>query len=137
MTTTVQPLFTNTITIDTTPEIVQAQLARVEQLPQWNPDISEITPNDDQSWTLIRTKEALNHQETFTLAKTADSVTYTSTGGRLAYQLVFTLEPTGTGTTVHEALYPKTDLLGLTLVAPIAKVAFYHNLELMRDLLLN
>lgn len=129
-------LFTNTITIDAPIDTVQHWLTQPTALPQWNPDVSQVTPLDSQTWDLTRTKTALNQQEQLVLATTPDSVTYTSTGGRLAYQLEFTLSTTSTGTLVHERLTPQSSFPGLTLMAPIAKQAFRHNLQLLQQLCL-
>jgi len=137
LTTTTEPLFTNQALVAADLTTVQQTLANPQQLLNWNPAISAVTPTET-GLIIDRAVPALNPTETLTIKTTSDQVIYTSQGGRLAYQLVFTLTTQAHQTQIQEAFYPATTghlNLPLTLLAPIAKHAFAANLQTFKQLL--
>ena len=111
---------------------MRALLQNLGALPSWAPEVVRVTPTAT-GFRIARTTNALNSQETIVVTTVDHRVTYTSTGGRLRYQLVFELVPvTPQQTTIQERLY-LTDMVYLpvpvSLVAPVAKHAFAQNLS--------
>lgn len=123
-------LFTNVITVHANATEVKAMLADPTQMLKWIPEIDTVT-EDQNRFQIIRQTTALNQSEMITVTTAADSITYHSTEGRLAYDLTFTFTTADDQTVVTETLAvpESTDThLPLKLLAPIAKHAFYENL---------
>ncbi|WP_274805708.1 SRPBCC family protein [Lacticaseibacillus rhamnosus] len=123
-------LFTNVIAVHANATKVKAMLADPMQMLKWIPEIDTVT-EDQNRFQIIRQTTALNQSEMITVTAAADSVTYHSTEGRLAYDLTFTFTTADDQTVVTETLAvpESTDThLPLKLLAPIAKHAFYENL---------
>ena len=123
-------LFTNVITVHANATEVKAMLADPTQMLKWIPEIDTVTEDQNQ-FQIIRQTTALNQSEMITVTTAADSITYHSTEGRLAYDLTFTFTTADDQTVVTETLAvpESTDThLPLKLLAPIAKHAFYENL---------
>ncbi len=123
-------LFTNVIAVHANATEVKAMLADPTQMLKWIPEIDTVTEDQNQ-FQIIRQTTALNQSEMITVTPAADSITYHSTEGRLAYDLTFTFTTADDQTVVTETLAvpESTDThLPLKLLAPIAKHAFYENL---------
>ncbi|WP_407886415.1 SRPBCC family protein [Levilactobacillus sp. N40-8-2] len=126
-----EPLFQNSATTRAHRERLRTILTHPENLPLWDAEIVEVNPEAD-GFRILRRSPALNTEEHVTVRTTPNKVIYQSQGGRLAYQLVFTLGSAASQTTITEALtVPTTDKLPvpLRLLAPIAKQAFAQNLQ--------
>lgn len=123
-------LFTNVIAVHANATEVKAMLADPTQMLKWIPEIDTVTEDQNQ-FQIIRQTTALNQSEMITVTTAADSITYHSTEGRLAYDLTFTFTTADDQTVVTETLAvpESTDThLPLKLLTPIAKHAFYENL---------
>lgn len=125
-------ILTNVATAQVPLPRVMARLQNLGTLPSWAPEVVRVTPTAT-GFQITRTANALNPQETIVVTTVDHRVTYTSTGGRLHYQLVFELVPvTPQQTTIQERLY-LTDTVYLpvpvSLVAPVAKHALAQNLS--------
>ena len=126
----IKNLFTNVIAVHANATEVKAMLADPTQMLKWIPEIDTVT-EDQNRFKIIRQTTALNQSEMITVTTAADSITYHSTEGRLAYDLTFTFTTADDQTVVTETLAvpESTDThLPLKLLAPIAKHAFYENL---------
>lgn len=95
-------LFTNTITVAAEKATVHTIIAKLSNLPLWDPEVSvtEISSAEaaggvggtvpSRSFHLTRSGEALNTEEIVTVSEPSDEeIVYTSTGGRLAYVPTF------------------------------------------------
>ncbi len=125
------PLFQNVALARVPSERVRTILAHPENLPLWDAEMAEVVP-EAGGFHILRHSPALNTEEHVTVTTTADQVIYRSQGGRLAYQLIFTLSSAAKQTTITEALIvPSAESLPLplSLLAPIAKQAFAQNLQ--------
>lgn len=129
-------LFTNLITINTAPEVIQNILKNPQHLLEWVPEI-QVVNADHNRFEIKRDSSALNQQEVLTIATTADSITYHSTGGRLAYDALFKITAADRKTIVEQTLL-LTDQPSLPLptgiLAPIAKHSFKQNLNALKRL---
>ncbi len=122
-------LFTNTVVVHSDVTSLSTILQSPQNLLKWVPDINSVTPKDDH-FLISRTKSALNKFEMISVTSHDNSITYTSTGGRLEYELRFDLTDQGAVTLVEQTLLVDEDStkLPLTFLAPIAKHAFRENL---------
>ena len=78
-------------------------LADPTQMLKWIPEIDTVTEDQNQ-FQIIRQTTALNQSEMITVTTAADSITYHSTEGRLAYDLTFTFTTADDQTVVTETL---------------------------------
>jgi len=132
-----QELFTNSLLIKVQTETLAKILLDMSSLMQWNPGIAEVSELSEDSFAIHRTVAALNKNEIITLSQTDNQIIYQSTGGKLAYQLIFTLSGVKNYTTVVEKMFvaDKNNLnLPLTLLGPIAKHAFNQNLQSLKEI---
>ncbi|MFD1549149.1 SRPBCC family protein [Levilactobacillus fuyuanensis] len=105
-------------------------LSNLENLRLWDTEITQVTMVDN-GVDITRQAPALNVHEHLTVTTSSSQVIYHSQGGRLAYQLTFTLSGDDTQTVLTETLSVPTSagfLVPLKLVAPIAKQAFAQKL---------
>jgi len=124
-------LFTNVVTFQGQANEVLNILTNPTRLLNWVPDIMTVDEVDN-TFKITRTDNAFNQTEMITVITTNQSVTYQSTGGRLAYDLVFDITQTDQIVQVSESLFvnPASDNhLPLTLLTPIVKHAFNQNLD--------
>ena len=84
-------LFTNVIAVHANATEVKAMLADPTQMLKWIPEIDTVTEDQNQ-FQIIRQTTALNQSEMITVTTAADSITYHSTEGRLAYDLTLTIK---------------------------------------------
>ena len=113
-----QDFFTNDLLIHANQNAVMAILANPRKLIEWDPEIQSI---------ILRTNSALNPREQMTISVKKNTVIYHSTGGRVAYDVIFSLITEENGTAVTEqVLLDSASVKGLPvkLLAPIAKHAF-------------
>lgn len=95
-------LFTNTITVAAEKATVHTIIAKLSNLPLWDPEVSvtEISSAEaaggvggtvpSRSFHLTRSGEALNTEEIVTVSEPSDEeIVYTSTGGRLCIRAHF------------------------------------------------
>jgi len=123
-----ESLFQNVIVTHVQQDRLRAILAHPENLPLWDNEIMQVIPPTNGEVQLARRPPALNDHEWVTVTAATDQVIYRSHGGRLAYELVFTL----TGATLTEELWitqKSTISIPLRLLAPIAKQAFAQKLQ--------
>lgn len=123
-------LFTNTALVQASPAAAHAVLDDPRQLVKWVPEVSMVT-QDDATFTVERQQSALNNREQIAVQTTSDTVSYFSTGGRLEYELRFTMQMLGERMQLQETLLideRASSHLPLPLLAPIAKHAFAENL---------
>jgi len=129
-------LFTNRIMIKREREPIVEMLLNIVELDTWNPAIIEIKQVNINSFEIYR-HDGINLHEIITVRETENGVTYISTGGKLAYQLVFELLSEANLTVVTEKFYVTENTnvkLSLALMAPIAKHAFNQNLAALKNL---
>jgi len=125
-------LFQNVIVTHAQLNRLRAILVHPENLPLWDDEITQVVPATDGEVQLTRRSPALNEREWVTVAATASQVIYHSHGGRLAYDLVFTLTGDATQTSLTEELqvtHTTAIPIPLQLLAPIAKQAFAQKLQ--------
>lgn len=129
-------LFTNTIFIQSNLERLSTILKSPQNLSKWVPDINSVSPKDDY-FLISRSSSALNNFEKISVTSQDNSIIYTSTGGRLEYELHFDLTNKDDRTLVEQTLLVDGTLtkLPLTLLAPIAKHAFHENLSSLERLI--
>jgi hypothetical protein len=129
-------LFTNTIFIQSNLERLSTILKSPQNLSKWVPDINSVSPKDDY-FLISRSSSALNNFEKISVTSQDNSIIYTSTGGRLEYELHFDLTNKDDKTLVEQTLLVDETLtkLPLTLLAPIAKHAFHENLSSLERLI--
>lgn len=129
-------LFTNTIFIQSNLERLSTILKSPQNLSKWVPDINSVSPKDDY-FLISRSSSALNNFEKISVTSQDNSIIYTSTGGRLEYELHFDLTNKDDRTLVEQTLLVDEALtkLPLTLLAPIAKHAFHENLSSLERLI--
>jgi hypothetical protein len=129
-------LFTNTIFIQSNLERLSTILKSPQNLSKWVPDINSVSPKDDY-FLISRSSSALNTFEKISVTSQDNSIIYTSTGGRLEYELHFDLTNKDDRTLVEQTLLVDETLtkLPLTLLAPIAKHAFHENLSSLERLI--
>lgn len=129
-------LFTNTIFIQSNLERLSTILKSPQNLSKWVPDINSVSPKDDY-FLISRSSSALNTFEKISVTSQDNSIIYTSTGGRLEYELHFDLTNKDDKTLVEQTLLVDETLtkLPLTLLAPIAKHAFHENLSSLERLI--
>ncbi|WP_203641193.1 SRPBCC family protein [Levilactobacillus andaensis] len=123
-----ESLFQNVIVTRAQQDRLRVILAHPENLPLWDDEIIQVIPTTNGEVQLTRRPPALNEHEWVTVTTTTDQISYRSHGGRLAYELVFTL----TGATLTEDLrITRTSAIPipLRLLAPIAKQAFAQKLQ--------
>lgn len=123
-------LFTNTVVTHATTTRIQAILAHPENLRLWDNEITTVTATPT-GFTLERQAPALNTTEQITVSATTDHIRYHSRGGRLTYQLDFTLATANDLTTVTETLSASVNALPVptNLLVPIAQQAFAQKLQ--------
>ncbi|MFC6261279.1 SRPBCC family protein [Levilactobacillus fujinensis] len=125
-------LFQNVILTHAHQERLRAILIHPENLPLWDDEITQIIPTANGAVQLSRRPPALNEHEWLTVTTTASQISYHSHGGRLDYELVFTLVGDTTQTSLTEELRVTntTSLpVPLRLLVPIAKAAFSRKLQ--------
>ncbi|CCG89435.1 hypothetical protein AAHB41_02075 [Pediococcus pentosaceus] len=129
-------LFINTIFIQSNLERLSTILKSPQNLSKWVPDINSVSPKDDY-FLISRSSSALNNFEKISVTSQDNSIIYTSTGGRLEYELHFDLTNKDDKTLVEQTLLVDETLtkLPLTLLAPIAKHAFHENLSSLERLI--
>lgn len=129
-------LFTNTIFIQSNLERLSTILKSPQNLSKWVPDINSVSPKDDY-FLISRSSSALNTFEKISVTSQDNSIIYTSTGGRLEYELHFDLTNKDDRTLVEQTLLVDETLtkLPLTILAPIAKHAFHENLSSLERLI--
>jgi hypothetical protein len=123
-------LFTNVVMVNSSADMVKKVLANPQQILQWVPEVSTVAKGD-AGFTIKRNKTALNQSEFIQVESNNNQIIYTSTQGRLEYQLIFSLSEENKSTVIQEELYiPDTagKHLPVQLLAPIAKHAFHTNL---------
>lgn len=126
-----QKLFSNVVVAGADQKQVRRLLANPQHLLEWAPAITTVKQGDNK-FTINREQAALNQREVISVRETANDIKYTSTEGRLEYEVVFSIADEGKQTTIQEDVYipGKTDLhLPVKLLAPIAKYAFKVNLN--------
>ncbi|KRL96814.1 SRPBCC family protein [Liquorilactobacillus satsumensis] len=131
-------LFSNIVSVNAELERVKEVLVHPQYLLEWVPEITTVN-QEGAKFIIKRAEAALNQHETITLSTAGNHIRYQSTGGKLAYQIVFTITETAAGVSVlQEELYipEKTNLqLPLKLLAPIAKHTFNVNLNNLASLI--
>ncbi len=128
--------FTNTIATHATVATIKQILSNPQQLLRWDPEVSTVN-NDANGFWLQRSGSALNQREHIAIGSQANQIFYRSTGGRIAYDLIFTLVAEDGQTVIQESFYLVGEnrlKLPLTLLAPIAKHAFNINLTNLAQL---
>ncbi|MDN2453672.1 SRPBCC family protein [Lactobacillus sp. UCMA15818] len=126
-----QKLFSNVVLVNAEEEEVRKILESPENLLKWIPEITTVEKGN-HDFSITRVAPALNQQETITVEKGNNSVTYNSKGGRLEYRIVFLLSGQDRQTTIQEDVYVEKQadiFLPLKLLAPIAKYSFNTNLN--------
>ena len=127
-----QDFFTNDLLIHANQNAVMAILANPRKLIEWDPEIQSISEDKHgHRFIILRTNNALNPREQMTISVKKNTVIYHSTGGRVAYDVIFSLITEENGTAVTEqVLLDSASVKGLLvkLLAPIAKHAFMINL---------
>lgn len=127
-----QDFFTNDLLIHANQNAVMAILANPRKLIEWDPEIQSISEDKHgHRFIILRTNSALNPREQMTISVKKNTVIYHSTGGRVAYDVIFSLITEENGTAVTEqVLLDSAGVKGLPvkLLAPIAKHAFMINL---------
>lgn len=124
-------LFQNQLSTQAAHERLLSILSHPENLPLWDDEISRVVPTTD-GYGLTRQQPALNEHELLTVSATANQVRYHSQGGRLSYDLIFTLDTSAGPTTLTQVLQlaPNSVLpVPLKLLVPIAKHAFAQKLQ--------
>lgn len=125
-------LFQNVITTHARPDRLRGILVHPENLPLWDEEITQVVPTTAGNFQLTRQPPALNEHEDLSVTATTDQTSYHSQGGRLAYDLVFTLTTEATHTILTEDLRVTSTSglpLPLRLLAPIAQQAFAQKLH--------
>lgn len=122
-------LFTNVAVVEASREAVMGVISNADRLIEWDTDIALVEKNEAAgSYHITRQGAALNPEETLAVGMPDDhTVVYSSTGGRLEYEVTFDVSPQGERTRVEETLAVHKDAdshLPLTLLTPIAKHAF-------------
>jgi len=124
-------LFQNQLSTQAAPERLLSILTYPENLPLWDDESSCVVLTTD-GYGLTRQQPALNEHELLTVSATANQVRYHSQGGRLSYDLIFTLDTSAGLTTLTQELQlaPNSTLLvPLKLLVPIVKHAFAQKLQ--------
>ncbi|WP_225420381.1 SRPBCC family protein [Lapidilactobacillus bayanensis] len=124
-------LFSNVALAQTTLAAVHQILDDPQALLRWVPDVKTVTRAAD-SFNVSRSSSALNDQENIRVERSENKVRYISTGGRLSYQLLFTLTAENGRVAIQEDLLVDETAnrhFPLRLLAPIAKQAFNENLN--------
>lgn len=132
-----QTLFTNQVNLTTPMTTVQTFLATPQNLIKWIPAIQVATINQPNQLQITRTNAAVNSSELMTIEQTPDGVIYHSTGGKLSYQLNFTLTKVDHATHLSETLIliENQTHLPIQLLSPIAQHAFNQNLQALKHIL--
>ncbi|MFC6208111.1 SRPBCC family protein [Levilactobacillus tongjiangensis] len=124
-------LFQNQQSTQAVHERLLSILSHPENLPLWDDEISRVVPTT-AGYGLTRQRPALNEHELLTVSANANQVRYHSQGGRLSYDLIFTLGTSAGLTTLTQELQlaPNSALLvPLKLLMPIANHAFAQKLQ--------
>jgi len=125
-------LFQNVISTHARPDRLRTILVHLENLPLWDEEIIRVVSTTTAKFQLTRQPPALNQHEDLAVTTTADQIVYHSQGGRLAYDLVFSLATEATHTILTEELRVTSTSglpLPLRLLAPIAQQAFAQKLH--------
>ncbi|WP_203638246.1 SRPBCC family protein [Levilactobacillus wangkuiensis] len=124
-------LFQNVISTHARPDRLREILVHPENLPLWDEEIIQVVPTVATEFQLTRQPPALNEHEDLSVTATADQIIYHSQGGRLAYDLVFSLATEATTILTEELRVTSTGglPLPLRLLAPIAQQAFAQKLH--------
>lgn len=123
-------LFQNRLFTRAPRQRLQTILSNLENLCLWDTEITQVTVVGN-GVNITRQAPALNVHEHLTVTTSSNQVIYHSQGGRLVYQLIFTLSGDDAQTVLTEALSVSTSagfLVPLKLVAPIAKQDFAQKL---------
>jgi len=129
-------LFTNSVLVKAQSNEVKRILLDSMSLIKWNPAITEITKIDDKTFSIHRDVEALNRDEVISISEAKNQIIYSSTGGRLEYQLMFSLIGEDKFTVIKEVFYMSDETkLPMVLLKPIAKNAFNSNLIQLKEII--
>lgn len=125
-------LFQNVINTHARPDRLREILMHPENLPLWDVEIIQVVPTTTAKFQLTRQPPALNEHEDLSVTATANQINYHSQGGRLVYDLIFSLATDATHTILTEELRVTSTgglPLPLRLLAPIAQQAFAQKLH--------
>ncbi len=129
-------LFTNSVLVKAQSNEVKRILLDPMSLIKWNPVIAEITKIDDKTFAIHRDVEALNKDEVISISPVENQIIYSSTSGRLEYQLIFSLIEENLFTSIKEVFYTSDETkLPMVLLKPIAKNAFNSNLIQLKEII--
>ncbi|GBG93554.1 hypothetical protein LFYK43_00130 [Ligilactobacillus salitolerans] len=131
-----QKLFSNVVVVGANQKQVWQFLINPQHLSDWAPSIT-LVGEGKSSFTISRAEAALNQHEVISVEETEEGIKYTSTEGRLEYEVFFSIVGEGNQTTIQEDVYipEKADLyLPVKLLTPIAKHAFNVNLNNLASL---
>lgn len=123
--------FSNVVIARAAQKDVWQALVEPQYLLEWVPEIM-IARQSENRISITRTSPSINQHEIVSIEEITNGIKYTSTEGRIEYEVVFLISGVDKCVIIQEDVYvlEKTALhLPLKLLTPIAKHAFAVNLN--------
>ncbi|WP_317913256.1 SRPBCC family protein [Carnobacterium maltaromaticum] len=126
-----KPLFTNVTTIKSNEGEVKSFIADITNALKWDSELATVV-KENETYHIVRTGNALNEEEYIVVSTDDKTITYHSSGGRLEYDLEFSIVEKDRFIELSQTLIIGEDVDGhipVKLLKPIAKHAFSKKLD--------